>query len=213
MNLPTQPYTEQLCSWPSEGQHILACYDENTILVYQAYQPLIGRYALEHGCFGGESFSYSRMSWIKPNFLWMMYRSGWGTKDGQETVLALRLRRAFFESLLAQAVNSTFDESKYPTRKAWQDAITKSCVRLQWDPDHDPSGAKQTRRAIQLGLRGEALELFGKREILEVIDMSEFVAMQRSHAAMPPFNGLQIPIERVYAPSNIAVSRTLGLSL
>ncbi|WP_216092858.1 DUF4291 family protein [Candidatus Marithrix sp. Canyon 246] len=26
------------------------------------------------------------MTWIKTNFLWMMYRSEWGTKQGQETV-------------------------------------------------------------------------------------------------------------------------------
>ena len=53
------------------------------VIVYQAYRPSIGTYAVEHGHFGGE-FSYSRMSWIKTNFLWMMYRSGWGTKPGQE---------------------------------------------------------------------------------------------------------------------------------
>ncbi len=28
-----------------------------------------------------------------------------------------------------------------------------SDVRLQWDPDHKPDGSKETRRAIQLGLR------------------------------------------------------------
>src|SRR4051794_29690087 len=46
------------------------------------------------------------MSWVKPNFLWMMYRSGWGAKEGQEVTLALRLRRQFFDALLAQAVPS-----------------------------------------------------------------------------------------------------------
>ncbi|WP_422570328.1 DUF4291 family protein, partial [Erwinia billingiae] len=29
------------------------------------------------------------MTWIKPSFLWMMYRSGWGMKDpGQKRILA-----------------------------------------------------------------------------------------------------------------------------
>jgi hypothetical protein len=27
------------------------------------------------------------MSWIKPNFLWMMYCSGWGTKQRQRIIL------------------------------------------------------------------------------------------------------------------------------
>ena len=47
------------------------------------------------------------MSWIKPNFLWMMFRCGWATKVNQERVLAIHLRRPFFESLLAEAIPST----------------------------------------------------------------------------------------------------------
>jgi Domain of unknown function (DUF4291) len=98
--LATEPYSEQVKAWPREGRHILAQYDDDTIVVYQAYRPSIGRFAAENGTFGGD-FSYARMSWIKPNFLWMMYRSGWGTKEGQEVTLALRLRRTFFDALLA----------------------------------------------------------------------------------------------------------------
>ena len=75
-------YTEQVKAWPKSGRHILAQYDEHSIIVYQAYCPAIGRYAIEHRRFGGE-FSYQRMSWIKPGFLWMMYRSGWGTNRGR----------------------------------------------------------------------------------------------------------------------------------
>ena len=75
MNLKTKPYCEQVREWPESGRHILAQFDDETIIVYQAYRPQIGRFASEHGYFGGE-FSYSRMSWIKPNFLWMMYH-GW----------------------------------------------------------------------------------------------------------------------------------------
>ena len=65
------------------GRHVLAQYDAETVVVYQAYRPSIGAFAATHGYFGG-GFSPSRMSWIKPNFLWMMYRCGWATKEGQE---------------------------------------------------------------------------------------------------------------------------------
>src|SRR5262245_66048410 len=100
MKLATELYVEQARAWPPRGPHILAQYDEESVIVYQAYRPSIGRFAAEHGHFGGGGFSLSRMSWIKPNFLWMMYRSGWGTREGQEVILALRLRRPFFEGLL-----------------------------------------------------------------------------------------------------------------
>src|SRR5262245_23980047 len=108
--LRTAPYLDQVVDWPREGRHILAQYDEETIIAYQAYRPAIGGFASQHGYLGGE-FSYSRMSWIKPNFLWMMYRSGWGAKEGQEITLALRLRRSFFDQLLLAAVASTYASS------------------------------------------------------------------------------------------------------
>jgi len=211
MNLPTQPYPEQAKRWPSEGRHILAHYDDRSIIVYQAYRPSIGGFAIEHGYFGG-GFSFSRMSWIKPNFLWMMYRCGWGTKEGQEMTLGLRLRREFFDGILAQAVQSSYYAGHYPTEELWQKALATSPVRLQWDPDHGPAGAKLERRAIQLGLRGPVLEAFGKRELLEVIDMTQFVAEQRPHAAAAGFADLRTPVERVYVPSDPAVAKRLGLA-
>jgi hypothetical protein len=211
MVLDAEPYTAQASIWPGSGRHILAHYDDWTIVVYQAYRPAIARYALEHGRFGGEAFSYSRMSWIKPNFLWMMYRSGWGTKEGQEITLGLRLGREFFDSLLARAVASTWDQQAFPTREEWSKAVAGSSVRLQWDPDHHPSGASLARRAIQLGLRGEALEAFGRRELREVIDLTEFVAEQRANLAASGVSGLLTPKERVYLPSDPAVAARLGL--
>jgi hypothetical protein len=127
--LVTEAYTAQVKVWPKEGRHILAQYDDDTLVVYQAHRSSIGRYAAEHGAFGGD-FSYSRMSWIKPNFLWMMYRSGWGTRECQEVTLALRLRRAFFGSLLAQAVPSTWDRDLFATEAEWSTAVSRSSVRL-----------------------------------------------------------------------------------
>src|SRR6516165_261028 len=119
MKLATEPYSEQAKRWPPEGRHILAHYDDHSLIVYQAYRPSIGRFTLEHGYFGG-GFSLSRMSWIKPGFLWMMYRCGWGTKEGQEIILGLRLRREFFDRNLAQAVPSSYDPGPYPSREEWQ---------------------------------------------------------------------------------------------
>src|SRR5262245_4727190 len=110
--LPVAPYLAQRAQWPSEGKHIMASYDAETVVVYQAYKPSIGEHALRHGRLGGPEFSFRRMSWIKPNFLWMMYRSGWGTKAGQEVTLGLRLRRTFFDALVREAVPSSYDPGR-----------------------------------------------------------------------------------------------------
>lgn len=201
MNLPTAPYQLQAAAWPQAGEHVLAHYDDESVVVYQAYRPSIGRFAIEHGYLAGPDFSLSRMSWVKPNFLWMMYRSGWGTKEGQEITLGLRVRRAFFDSLLEAAVPSSFDASRFASREAWQAAVADSEVRLQWDPDHAPSGARLERRAVQLGLRGQTLEAFARKELLEVIDLTGFVASQRAHAR-DDAAALLTPLERVYLPGN-----------
>jgi Domain of unknown function (DUF4291) len=201
MNLQTEPYTIQATRWPATGRHILANYDAGSIVVYQAYRPAIAAHALSAKAFGGD-FSYARMSWIKPNFLWMMYRSGWATKENQKFVLALRLSRPFFERLLEQAVPSSFDGEYFASHEEWKSAVASSEVRLQWDPDHDPHGKPVERRAIQLGLRGDTLEKFGKRELLDVIDMTAFVSAQRSILASGNLSAMMLPSERVYHPQN-----------
>ena len=74
-----------------EERNIYAVYDNKTIRVYQAYNNEIAGEALKLGKFGNK-FSLNRMTWIKPSFLWMMYRSGWASKQGQERILAIDLR-------------------------------------------------------------------------------------------------------------------------
>jgi hypothetical protein len=210
MNLPTESYPAQAARWPASGRHILAAHDAASIVVYQAYRPSIAAHAVSAKAFGGD-FSYARMSWIKPNFLWTMYRSGWGTKENQEVVLALRLARAFFDRLLDLAVPSAFDPARYESEADWKRAVASSEVRLQWDPDHDPHGNPLERRAIQLGLRGAILEEFGKRELQEVIDIGAFVAEQRAALASGGTSALTLPREHVYTPENPDTVRRLGI--
>ena len=47
-----------------------------------------------------------------------------------------------------RAVPSSYDRERFATREHWQAELDRSEVRLQWDPDHHPSGAPEERRAI-----------------------------------------------------------------
>ncbi len=197
MTLTTELYTKQNARWPQLGRPILAQYDAETVVVYQAYCPQIGRFAAEHSYFGGP-FSLGRMSWIKPNFLWMMFRCGWATKENQERVLAVSLRREAFDQILMQAVPSVFDPALYASEADWKQSLTSSDVRLQWDPDHDPGGGKLERRALQLGLRGETLARYAREWIVGIEDVTDFVCEQRPHALSGDWKHLRTPLERVY---------------
>jgi hypothetical protein len=196
-SLRLEAFQAQLARWPATGRHVLAQYDDDSVVVYQAYRPSIGRFAAEHGYFGGE-FSLGRMSWIKPNFLWMMYRCGWATKEGQEVVLAIWLARAAFDEILAQAVPSTFWDHRYADRAAWQADVGRSDVRLQWDPDHDPRGNPVVRRAVQLGLRGKVLARYAREWIRRIEDITPFVREQHARLQTSGLAALETPREQVY---------------
>jgi hypothetical protein len=211
MKIQTEQYRNQLQRWPTAGRHILAQFDRDGVIVYQAYRPAIGLFAVKHQHFGGE-FSFSRMSWIKPNFLWMMYRSDWGTKEGQEVTLAIRLSRLAFDEILKRAVYSSYVPEVYGSPENWRTLLAESPVRLQWDPDHDPCGGKQDRRAIQLGLAGEVIRKFANEWIINIEDISEFVAEQRKHAKTIDFAHLLTPREEIYEISDSEVSMRLGVS-
>lgn len=212
MNLITEPYLNQLTQWPSSGRHILAQFDENSVIVYQAYRPSIGHFAAQHGYFGGE-FSLSRMSWIKPGFLWMMYRSQWASLPGQEVVLAIRIHRTAFDEILSLAVLSTYSEKIYGSMTTWKQALATSSVRLQWDPDHDPKGNKVERRAIQSGLRGGVLARYSREWIINIEDISAFAHEQHQHVQRNDYTSLITPMERIYPVTDKHVAARLGMDL
>lgn len=78
---------------------IRADYDAETIVMYQAYSPAIAIPALRDKRFVAP-FSFNRMTWIKPSFLWLMERSNWGQKSGQEHILAVHIKRSGFDEAL-----------------------------------------------------------------------------------------------------------------
>ncbi|MFK7798689.1 MAG: DUF4291 domain-containing protein [Aureispira sp.] len=193
---PTISYLEYEQNAPQNGKHILATLRGENIIVYQAYRPSIGAYALKHQKFGGD-FKLTRMSWIKPNFLWMMYRSGWGQKEGQTYVLGVEIPLRFFVEILNESIVSSYKKHIYPERADWQAAIANSEVRLQWDPDHHPTGAKLDRKAVQLGLRGEFIRRYAQEEVVAIHDMRPFIAEQLPLLEKKDWKGLQIPQEQV----------------
>ena len=210
MKIEIENYLEQEKRWPQEGRHILAQYDDESIIVYQAYRKAIANYALKHGRFGGP-FSFERMTWIKPNFLWMMYRSGWGTKNGQEYVLAIRLKRSFFNRILSEAVKSSYADYLGYSHEIWKEKIAASSVRLQWDPDHEPGYGKLERKAIQIGMRNDVVKEYVNDAILEIININDFVEEQRENNLKDKYKNLMTPKEKIYYPGDKA-AQNVGLS-
>lgn len=144
-------YLSQKSQWPERGKSIVAQYNQECILLYQAFCPAIANAAILHQDFvtNNPGFDPGRMTWVKPNFLWMMFRSDWAQKKNQEKILAFWVNLNWFTTCLSEAKLSGRDKN-----------CKSSPVVVQWDPDHTPGGGKNSlRRDIQIGLRKEkALE-------------------------------------------------------
>ena len=211
MRITPEALLVQQNRWPKTGRHVLAQYDDGKIVVYQAYRPEIGHFAAREGYFGGE-FKLDRMSWIKPNFLWMMYRSLWGSKIGQEVILAVSIKRDAFDEILAEAVHSKYIPEIYSNKQDWQKAVKNSQVRLQWDSDRDPRGGRKERRAIQLGLRSEFLRKYAHDWIIDIEDISDFVKEQYEFVKAGSIEQLTTPRECVYPVIDKNIVKKLELS-
>ncbi len=180
MNLKTIPYKDYEKGLPQKGNYILGQKRGDNIFVYQAFNDRIADYAIKHQKFGGEDYSFNRMTWIKPNFLWMMYRSGWAEKDSnQSRILAIEIKFEGFEELLNQGVLTSYDQS-FADEKIWKENLNNSNVHIQWDPDHDFTGGKLNRRAAQIGIKKDALQKFNNEFIQSIQDITSFVKEQKS---------------------------------
>jgi hypothetical protein len=109
-------------------------------------------------------------------------------------------------------VPSAFRATRYASEAVWREAVARSEVRVQWDPDHDPTGAPLARRAIQLGLRGATLARYAHEWVHAIEDISPLVREQRSHAQARDDARLMIPREEVCPVGDAAVAARLGIA-
>jgi uncharacterized protein DUF4291 len=196
-----------------EERAIRAVYDDATITVYQAYREEIARPALAHGRFV-PPFSRNRMTWIKPSFLWMMERSNWGRKPGQECVLAIRVTRAGWEEALAHAVLTSFYPSVYGDYENWQRQLEAAAVRVQRDPERTITGKSLAHKSIQVGLSRHIIGAYVDEWTVEIRDATPLV--RKLHALIQSGHTDRakelLPPERVY-PLSATIARRLGMTV
>jgi hypothetical protein len=192
------------------ARQVRAVYTADTITVYQAYSPAIAEPALAAGRFVAP-YKRGRMTWIKPSFLWMMYRCGWATKPGQERVLAVEITRAGFEWALAHSCLSHFDRELYGDRDAWSRRLLVSPVRVQWDPERSLRLAPLRHRSLQVGLSGDAARRYADEWITGITDVTALAHAVRDlvRAGDEDAAAARLPAERPY-PLPAEIVATVG---
>jgi hypothetical protein len=209
--MKTEKYITQKERLPKTGRQIIGCKEEENIIVYQAFNSAIANYAEANQRFGGNAYSFNRMSWIKPGFLWMMYRAGWACKEQQENILKITLPIIHFKTILQQATFSSFNSEVYATQENWKTELDKTSVRLQWDPDHDPYGNKQERKAIQIGMKGEVLKKFCSEWIVKIEDITDFVKEEYKKVLANKIEEVNVPYEEVIDLNDATIEQRIGI--
>ncbi|MGM1059833.1 DUF4291 domain-containing protein [Saccharothrix sp. Mg75] len=173
-----------------EHRQIRADYDDRHVTVYQAYSPAVARPALAAGRFV-PPFRPGRMTWVKPSFLWMMYRSGWATKPDQERVLAIRITRSGFDWALGRAVPSDAGIGSKPD------------VRVQWDPERGLHLEALPHRSLQLGLAGEASRRYVEEWTASITDVTPLAHEVHALVGAGDLDAARalLPVERPYDPA------------
>lgn len=165
---------------------IRADYDKDSIVVYQAYREAIGKPAIENNAFK-PPFSFNRMTWIKPSFLWMMERS--------------------------KAVLTHPEKSIYPNAEAWSKQFEKAAVHVQWDPERSIYGKKQAYYSIQVGISRHLIQAYAESWVIKIEDMRPLVRKIHNLCKAGQYENAKklLPSERVY-PVSDEIAHRIGVS-
>jgi len=191
-------------------REIRADFDRETIVIYQAYSAAIADAALRAQRFV-PPFSFHRMTWIKPSFLWLMHRSNWGQKTGQERALAVRITRKGWEQALSLAVPTSFVPGLFASPDEWAERFAAAWVHLQWDPERSLRGAGLPYTSIQVGLSRHVIRQFAEEWIVGIED---YTARARKiynliHSGQADKAKRQLPPEQVYPVNEEIAPRLL----
>ena len=114
-------------------------------------------------------FKPKRMTWIKPSFSWVLYRSGYAQKHNQQRILKVKLSHKSLAEILSRC------ECKHSGGGSWG--------RVQWDPARDLMYSEKgeprkllNKRAIQIGMKGPLSELYVK-SVLSIQDVTSLALM------------------------------------
>lgn len=151
------PWGRLVAELPAAGRHLTACWDESSVVLYQAYPAPLAEVALREGRLGGVGWRNDRTSKLRTSFTDLMRRSDAGRGEGREVVLGVHIRREAFDAMLRQAVHAVFPGGVYPNKQSWRLATRHAQVLLDWSGVPGPDGVLLARQAARLGLRDHAL--------------------------------------------------------
>lgn len=192
-------------------QEIRASFDRETITVYQAYNKAIALPAIKNNRFESP-FSFNRMTWIKPSFLWLMERSNWGNKSNQDYILGIKIKRACWDKALSLGVLTDPDKNVYSSGYEWEMLFKAAKVHIQWDPERTLKGGKLNERTIQVGISRFLIEEYNNEWISEIVDVTPLVKKLNALRKAGKYKEAKrlLPNEKLY-PIDDVIAKRIGV--
>ena len=192
----------------TKERQIRACYDKDTIVIYQAYSDQIADAAIKQQRFVSP-FSFHRMTWIKPSFLWLMHRSNWGQKSNQQRTLAVYISRTGWDKALSLGVLTHPEPAVFANPTDWAPRFRDAPVHIQWDTERSLRGAGLAHYSIQVGIGRQLIREFVDEWIVKIEDLSPAVAKMRTFMRSGNRKNAKrlLPPERVYPVDPIVGKR------
>jgi len=192
-------------------QEIRADYDRQTITVYQAYHKNIALPAIKNNRFE-KPFSFNRMTWIKPSYLWLMERSNWANKSNQEYILGIKIKRESWEKALSLGILTHPDKEIYKSGFEWEEKFKNATVHIQWDPERTLKGGKLQERSIQVGISRHLIEEFNTEWVQEIVDLTPLTKKINQLRKLGKYKEAKrlLPKEKVY-PVTSEIETRIGV--
>lgn len=190
---------------------INALFDQNAIAVYAAFDSSIANIAVARQQLL-PPFSYDRMTWIKPSFLWLMYRSNWAQQPGMDRILRIWVGRKEWDNALREAILTTPEPHVYPDAKQWRQFADKARIKVQWDPERDIRNQRLQHKSIQVGITAALSEQYAKQWIRRIEDLTPLTHQIRNLVFQGKYNAAEalLPAENAY-PVDAKMAKALGM--
>jgi hypothetical protein len=176
--------------------------------MYQAYTDAIADPAMENQKFV-TPFSFTRMTWIKPSFFWLMHRSNWAQKPQQNRILAVHIKRSGWEKALSLGVLTSPEKHIHGSGEQWDKKFRNAKVHVQWDTERSQKGKPLDHYSIQVGLSRHVITEYVEDWIVKIEDLTPLVhKLHRFRKEGSKNFSRYLPGEKVYP-----ISKKLGKHL
>ena len=160
-------------------RQVRAQFRADTITVYQAYSAADRRAGGGRRPFRG-SVQTSRMTWIKPVFLWMMYRCGWGRNPARRRVLGVEITRDRLRVGADARLSEPLRPSPtHPDRARGAGSSPPVPCESSGTPTRSLHLQPLRHRSLQVGLSATAVDRYVDEWIVNVADLTPSVTKIR----------------------------------